>query len=129
MTNKMMQAAMALTVAGVVALPASQAAAATKTESVLLGALLGGVAGAVVGDGKTEGVVIGAVAGAALGAAVDNNNDKRRYRNGYSYRTTRPYARDTRYRSYDRGDYGQDYYGRSSYDRRDYDYDGYGYRR
>src|SRR3989344_4145819 len=53
MTNKMMKAAMALTVAGAVALPASQAAAGTsKTESALLGALLGGVACAVVVNAK-----------------------------------------------------------------------------
>ena len=102
MTNKILsKAVIALTVAGAVALPASQAAAASKTESALLGALIGGVAGAAIGNGKTEGVVLGAVAGAAVGAAVDNNNDHRRYRNGYSYRTTRPYARDTRYRTYD----------------------------
>ena len=81
----------------------------------------------MVGDGKTEGVVIGAVAGAALGAAVESDNDKRRYRNGYSYRTSRPYYRDTRYRAYDRSDYRRSYYGRSSYDRSYYD--GYGYRR
>ena len=133
MTNKLMKAAMALTVAGAVALPAGQAAAATRSESALLGALIGGVAGAAIGDGKTEGVVLGAVAGAALGAAVDSNNDHRRYRNGYSYRTSRPYARDTRYRSYeprrgyyDQG-YSQGYYGRgSSYDRDDgYRYDSY----
>ena len=76
--------------------------------------------------------MLGAVAGAALGAAVDSDNDKRRYRNGYSYRTSRPYYRDTRYRdtryrAYDRSDYRRSYYGRSSYDRSYYD--GYGYRR
>jgi len=125
MTNKMMKAAMALTVAGAVALPASQAAAGTsKTESALLGALLGGVAGAAVGNGKTEAVAIGAVAGAALGVAADKSNDRKHYRNGYAYRTSQPYYRDARYRSYDRG-----YYGRTS-DRYGYRYnDGYGYRR
>lgn len=120
MTNKLTKTLMALGVAGAVALPASQAAAASKTESALLGAVLGGVAGAAIGDGKTEGVVLGAVAGAALGAAVDNNNDRRRYRSGYAYRTSRPYYRDSRYRTYDRGYYG-DYRRSGGYD------DGYGY--
>ena len=121
MTNTMMKAAMALTVAGAVALPASQAAAGTsKTESALLGALLGGVAGAAVGNGKTESVAIGAVAGAALGVAVDKGNDRKHYRNGYSYRqSSQPYYRDARYRSNDRG-----YYGRTT-DRYGYGYRGY----
>jgi uncharacterized protein YcfJ len=124
MTNKMMKAAMALTIAGAVALPASQAAAGTsKTESALLGALLGGVAGAAVGKGKGEAVAIGAVAGAALGVAADKSND-RRYRNGYAYRSSRPYYSDTRYRSYDQGRY----FGRSN-SRYGYDNYGYGYRR
>lgn len=125
MTNKLTKTFLALGVAGAVALPASQAAAASKTESALLGAVLGGVAGAAIGNGKTEGVVLGAVAGAALGAAVDNDNDRRHYRNGYSYRTSRPYYRDTRYRTYDRGNYYGGDYRRSGY------YDGYGsyYRR
>jgi len=126
MTNKMMKAAMALTVAGAVALPASQAAAGTsKTESALLGALLGGVAGAAVGNGKSESVALGAVAGAALGVAVDSSNDRKHYRNGYAYRSSQPYYRDSRYRSYDRGDYGQRGY-RTGYYGNDY---GYGYRR
>lgn len=124
MTNKMMKAAMALTVAGAVALPASQAAAGTsKTESALLGALLGGVAGAAVGNGKTEAVAIGAVAGAALGVAADKSNDRRHYRSRYAYRDTRPYHRDTRYRSYSRGDERTS----ERYGYRNSDY-GYGYR-
>lgn len=123
MTNKLTKTILALGMAGAVALPASQAAAASKTESALLGAVLGGVAGAAIGNGKTEGVVLGAVAGAAVGAAVDSNNDRRHYRNGYAYRDSRPYYRDTRYRSYDRGYYGSNY-------RQTGYYDGYGnYRR
>ena len=125
MTNKKIKAAMALSVAGAVALPASQAAAGTsKTESALLGALLGGVAGAAVGNGKTESVALGAVAGAALGVAVDSSNDNKKYRSGYRYRQSQPYYGYSRYRSSDRG-----YYGRTS-DRYGYRYDnGYGYRR
>lgn len=124
MTNTWMKAAMAITVAGAVALPASQAAAGTsKTESAILGALLGGVAGAAVGNGKTEAVAIGAVAGAALGVAADKSNDKRKYRGGYAYRDQRPYYRDSRYRSSNPG-----YYARSN-SRYGYDDYGYGYRR
>lgn len=124
MTNKLMKAAMAVTVAGAVALPASQAAAASKTESALPGAVLGGVAGAAIGNGKGEAVALGAVAGAALGAAVnDGDKDRRHYRNGYSYRSSQPYYRDTRYRTYDRGDYGRGYDSRYRYSN-----DRYGYR-
>ena len=122
MTNKMIKAAMALSVAGAVALPASQAAAGTsKTESALLGALLGGVTGAAVGNGKTESVALGAVAGAALGVAVDSSNDRKHYRSGYRYRQSQPSYSNSRYRSNDRG-----YYGRTN---SRYDNEGYGYRR
>ncbi len=124
MTNTMIKAAMALTVAGAVALPASQAAAGTsKTESAILGALIGGVGGAAVGNGKTESVAIGALAGAALGVAVDKSNDRKHYRSGYGYRTSQPYYGNSRYRSNDRG-----YYGRTN-SRHGYDDYGYGYRR
>lgn len=132
MTNKMMKVAMALTVAGAVALPASQAAAGTsKTESAILGALLGGVAGAAVGNGKTEGVLLGAVAGAALGVAVDKSNDRRNYRSAYGYRQSQPYYSDSGYRSDDRGYYGRtnaryshgyENYGYDNYDNYDYGY-------
>ena len=123
MTNKMMKIAMALTVAGAVALPASQAAAGTsKTESALLGALIGGVAGAAVGHGNSSSVALGAVAGAALGVAVDKSNDRRSYRSAYGYRQAQPYYSDGRYyRANDRG-----YYGRTN---SRYGYDNYGYRR
>ena len=122
----MMMVAMALTVAGAVSLPASQAAAGTsKTESAILGALLGGVAGAAVGHGSTGSVALGAVAGAALGVAVDKSNDRRNYRSAYGYRQAQPYYSDTRYRSNDRGYYGRTN-SRYSYDNYNYDY---GYRR
>lgn len=122
MTNKTMRAAMALAIAGAVALPASQAAAGTsKTQSALIGAVLGGVAGAAVGEGRTEAVAIGAVAGAALGVAVDSSNDRSKYRNGYGYRQPQAYYGDRRYRPS-----GQGYYGRTHYNYDRYDY---GYRR
>ena len=124
MTNRMMKVAMALTVAGAVALPASQAAAGTtKTQSAILGALLGGVAGAAVGNGKTEAVALGAVAGAALGVAVDKSNDRDHYRRVYGYRQSQPYYGDSYYRANDRG-----YYGRTT-SRYGYQNTDYGYRR
>jgi uncharacterized protein YcfJ len=124
MKKTITKAAVALTAAGAFALPATQAAAGTsKTESALIGALLGGVAGAAAGNGKTESVAIGAVAGAALGYAVDkSNDDKKRYRSGYSYRGAQPYYAP-RYRND-----GRAYYGRAN-SRYGYDYDRYGYRR
>jgi hypothetical protein len=126
MTHKMTKAAIALTAAGALALPASQAVAGTsKTESALLGALLGGVAGAAAGNGRTESVAIGAIAGAALGVAVDKSNDRKHYRSGYSYRQARPYygAYGARYPSNNRAYYGQ------TNSRYGYGYDSYGYRR
>ena len=123
MKKTMTKAAVALTAAGALALPATQAAAGTsKTESALLGAVLGGVAGAAVGKGKTESVAIGAVAGAALGYAVDKSNDRKTYRSS-RYRTSQPYAYGSRYPSGSRA-----YYGRTD-SRYGYGYDRYGYRR
>jgi hypothetical protein len=123
MTNTKMKAAMALVVAGAVALPASQAAAGTsKTESAIIGAILGGVAGAAVGNGKGEAVAVGAVAGAALGVAIDKSNDRPKYRSGY-YNYRQPHYAQGRYRTYERGYYSQ------PVSRYGYAYDRYGYRR
>ena len=135
MTNKLMKAAMALSIAAAVVLPASQAAAGTsKTESAILGALLGGVAGAAVGHGRTGSVAIGARAGAALGVAVDRNNDRRNYRGAYGYRQSQPYYSDSRYRSNDRDYYARtntrySYDSRYNYDNRDDRYGDYDYSR
>lgn len=120
MTSKVLKTAMALSIAGAVALPASQAAAGTsKTESALLGALVGGVAGAAAGNGHRDAIAVGALAGAALGVTVDAAND-RKARPRYVYRDSRPYYRDSRYRSYDRyyDGYRRDRYARDGY--RDY---------
>lgn len=120
MTKTITKAAIALTAAGALALPASQAAAGTsKTESAILGAVLGGVAGAAVGNGKTKSVAIGAAAGAALGYAVDKSNDHKTYRSS-RYRTSQPYYYGSRYPSDSRA-----YYGRTN-SRYGYGYDGYG---
>lgn len=124
MKTRFTRIAIAAAVTGAIALPASGAMAASKTERALLGGLLGAVAGAAISDGRTEGVAIGAVAGAALGAATSKD---RRYRS--SYRQTRPYYANSQYRSYDRqGDgryYGQGYYDQSRYDQSGYDQSGY----
>ena len=136
MTKTLRNFALAAVAAGAMALPATSAMAATRTESALLGALLGGVAGAAVSNGKTEGMALGAVAGAAIGAAADSNKDRRRYqsRSRYVQRDVRPYHQETRYgdyraRRYDDRDsaWSQDRYRqRSNYDQA---YDDYDYRR
>jgi len=120
--GKITKIAIAAVAAGAMALPATGAFAADKTERAVIGALIGGVAGAALYHGDGGATAIGAVAGAALGATTSNDRYHR------SYRETRPYYRDTQYRHYDRGSYGRNDYGR--YDTR-YDYgrdnDGYGY--
>ena len=119
-------------IAGALILPATAAHAGDKTERAIIGALLGGIAGAAVSDGDGAGVAIGAAAGAALGAATADNDGRRRY--SRSYRTSRPYAHDSRYRytqarRYDRGYYDRGYapaynsypaYGRGYYDQYGY---------
>ena len=125
MTTKVTKIALAAAIAGAVALPASGALAASKTDRAILGAVIGGIAGAALSDGRGEGVALGAVAGAALGAATHNDHD----RYSYGYRTSRPYYNnDGRYyRAYDQRYYGQRYYGQGrDYDRYDTRY-GYGY--
>ena len=115
--------AIAAAVSGAMVLPATGALAASKTERAIIGAMLGGAAGAALSNGDGGAVAIGAVAGAALGAST--GKDHRYHR---SYRQTRPYYSDARYRDYDRRG---SYYGSQRYDRYDtgYSYDRYGYRR
>jgi len=120
MQTKFTKFAIAAAVAGAVALPASGALAASKTERALIGAVLGGVAGAALSNGDGGATAIGAVAGAAIGASTKQNHRYHR-----SYRETRPYYRDTSYRGYDRSGYG--YYGRDQYNRYDTRYDSRGY--
>lgn len=115
--GKKTKIAVAALVAGSIALPAGAASAGEKTERALIGAILGGVAGAAISKDDATGALVGAAAGAALGAATakDDNHYRRSYRQ--SYRTARPYHRDTRYGGYNRYDYGRydtgGYYGRS----------------
>ena len=114
--GKITKFAVAAGVAGAISLPAAAAHAETsKTERAVIGAVLGGLAGAAIGNGKTEGVAIGAALGAGLGIATDKDND-RRYRN--SYRSSRPYAYDNRYRYQQpqRGYYNQPRYEGGYYD-------------
>lgn len=119
--GKFTKLAVAAAAVGAVALPASSALAGDKTERAIIGAVLGGVAGAALSNGDGTAVAVGAVAGAALGAATDNDG-RRRY--SRSYRDSRPYYRDARYRGYDSRYYGRDY----RYGRYDTDYRYYGYR-
>jgi uncharacterized protein YcfJ len=120
--TKFTKIALAATLAGAVALPASGAfAASRKTENALLGAVIGGVAGGVIGDGKGSSVALGAVAGAAIGAAT--TKDKRRYHRSYN---SRPAYNSYAYRNNDRRDRG---YYNAGYRQAQRDYDRYGYYR
>lgn len=124
--TKFTKIALAATLAGAVALPASGTLAASrKTENALLGAVIGGVAGGVIGDGKGSSVALGAVAGAAIGAAT--TKDKRRYSNR-SY--NRSYQARPAYNSYAyrNGNRDRGYYN-AGYRQAQRDYDRYGYYR
>jgi hypothetical protein len=95
-----------------VAAPASQAFAASKTENALIGAALGALAGALVSKGS-DGVLLGAAAGAAVGIATDKP-DRDRYgrpivRDNRTYRTAQPVYRQPApvYRGYQT--YGNNY--------------------
>ena len=81
--GKFTRIAIATAVAGAVALPASGALAASKTERALIGALIGGVAGVAISKNDTSGALIGAGLGAALGAATAKSNNNR-----YGYNST-----------------------------------------
>jgi uncharacterized protein YcfJ len=126
MKTKIAKYAIAASVAGALLVPASQAAAGTKTENAILGAVLGGVAGAALSHGDGGAAAIGAVAGAAIGASTGHSShhyvSRHRYpTRSYSYdrrdRYQNPYRYDSRHRtSY----YGQDYYGRGYYDQYGY---------
>ncbi len=108
--GKFTKIAVAASVAGALALPASSAFAgdkSNKTERAILGAVIGGIAGAALSKGDTGGIAIGAVAGAALGASTGGNDH--RYSSNY---------RDPRYgygSSYNSGYGYNNGYGRSGY--------------
>lgn len=109
--------AVAALVAGAVALPATGAMAASKTERALLGGLLGAIAGAALSDGDGGAVALGAVAGAALGSATAKDNN-RRY--NASYRQTQSYYGDNRYNGYSASNgYDRGYYDQSRNSRTD----------
>ena len=89
-----------------------------------MGAVLGCSPGAALGNVRTDAVPIGPLAAGALGSGVTYVKKARRYyRNGYSYRSSQPYYRDSRYRGYDPAYYGRDYDNRYRYGG-----DRYGYR-
>ena len=122
--GKFTKIAAAAGVSGALILPATAAHAGDKTERAIIGAVLGGIAGAAVSDGDGAGVAIGAAAGAALGAATAKDNNRRYSR---SYRSSRSYANDNRYRysqpayGYNRGYYAPQYRSRPAYNRGYYD--------
>lgn len=123
--NRFTKIASAVAVTAAIAIPGSQAFAATKTENALIGGAIGALAGALLGNGDTGAVVGGAAVGALVGVATDKPD--RRYLNGQpvyrsDYRTS--YRAAPAYRAPAQPVY------RSSYDR-DYGYsNGYssGYR-
>jgi hypothetical protein len=108
-------------VALTLALPASQAfAASNKTNNALIGGALGALAGALIGNGSTTAVVGGAAAGALIGSAATSDRQRweDRQRAAYRARYNQPYGvyqnrtgwNDTRYdRRYDQR-YDQRYY-------------------
>jgi osmotically inducible lipoprotein OsmB len=115
--NRITKIAAGAALASVVALPATQAFAASKTENALIGAAVGALAGTLLSNGDTGAVIAGAAVGGLVGAAADKPHP--RYRAG-AYRTYRaaPVYRSATpvYRNSYRSDYGY---------RNDY---GYGYR-
>ena len=104
----------AVGIAATLALPASQAFAAShKTNNALIGGALGALAGALIGKGSTTAVVAGAAGGALIGSAA--TSDRQRYQDAQrrAYRTQyqQPYGAYQ-----DRNGYGQRYDAR--YDQR-----------
>ncbi len=112
--------ASAAAIAAAIAIPGSQAFAATKTENALIGGALGALAGALIGNGSTGAVVGGAAAGALIGVATDKPDRRyagQRYSSQTAYRSS--YRAQPVYNSYRQPTY------RTGYDR-DYGY-GQGY--
>lgn len=103
-----------------VAMPASQALAASATENALIGAAVGALGGALVSKG-TKGVVAGAAAGAAVGLITDKP-DRPKYR---AYRAPSRTYYESRPVYYDR--YSQSYYGQNGYRYAQPSRYGYGY--
>ncbi|HTK36114.1 MAG TPA: glycine zipper 2TM domain-containing protein [Caulobacteraceae bacterium] len=90
--NRITRIAAAGAVVAALALPASQAFAASKTENALIGAAIGALAGTLLSHGDTGAVVAGAAVGGLVGAST--GHDSRRSRVAYR---TYPTAQ-TRYR-------------------------------
>lgn len=111
MTTRFTKIAAAAAVTAAIAIPGSQAFAATKTENALIGGAIGALAGALIGHGSTSSVLGGAAVGALVGVATDKPDHRYArapaYRsNSYrstSYRTVQPY------RAYQQPAYRTDY--------------------
>jgi hypothetical protein len=93
MTNRFTKIAAAAAVAAAVAVPSTQAFAATKTENALIGGVIGAFAGALLGHGDGGAVAAGAAAGALIGVATDKPDHRyvRAPVRRSSYRTAVPY--------------------------------------
>ena len=114
--NRFTKIASAAAVAAAIAIPGSQALAASKTENALIGGAIGALAGALIGHGSTSSVVGGAAVGALVGVATDKPD--RRYGQRVPQRTA---YRSTSYRAQPvYNSYRQPTY-RTGYDR-DYGY-------
>ena len=126
-TNAFAAAGIALTLA----LPASQAfAASNSTKNAVIGGALGALAGALIGKGSTTAMVAGAAGGALIGTAA--TSDRQRYADAQrrAYRTTyeQPYGAYQGRNSYSRTRtrYAQPVYDQRDYGYRDSDYGYYG---
>jgi uncharacterized protein YcfJ len=112
--NRITKIAAAAALTSAIALPASQAFAASKTENALIGAAVGALAGSLLAHGSTEGVLAGAAVGGLVGVAADKPD---RYRRGYTTSRARYESRPV-YRNYREAEYRRPVY-RDSYGYRD----------
>lgn len=126
--NRIAKIAAAAAVTGALALPASQAFAASKTENALIGAAVGALAGTLLSNGGPEATIAGAAIGGLVGAAADKPDHRRRaYHRGRDVRyVDRPYREAPRYRSSYAPSYRDSHYGSSYAVPAGYRY-GYGY--
>jgi osmotically inducible lipoprotein OsmB len=90
--NRFTKIASAVAVTAAIAVPSSQAFAATKTENALIGGAIGALAGALIGNGSTSAVVGGAAVGALVGVATDKPDHR--------YVASRPVYRSSYQSSY-----------------------------
>src|SRR4051812_34176195 len=108
--NRFTKIASAAAITAAIAIPGSQAFAATKTENALIGGALGALAGALIGHGSTSSVVGGAAVGALVGVATDKPDRRyagQRYSSQTAYRSS--YRAQPAYRGYQQPTYRTNY--------------------